>query len=153
MYLHNPNPKAFIEYSNTMDDVYKNRNYYNIKRRQKNLVAFDDIIPGINTDKKFQAMVKILVFRWRKLSVSLIFITQSFLIVLKEVRLNSRNYLITKTHNKTELQHIDFNHSADIVYKDFINIHEKHTIEPYSFLTIDTTFLADNLLHFRKNRF
>ena len=52
-----------------------------------------------------------------------------------------------KIHNKRELQHIATNHSADIDYKDF----KKCTREPYSFLTIDTTLRASNLLRFRKN--
>ena len=56
-----------------------------------------------------------------------------------------------KIHNKRELQQIAINHSADIDYKDFMKIHKKFTDEPYSFLTIDTTLIANYLLRFRKN--
>ena len=52
--------------------------------------------------------------------MSLVFITQSYFSVSKEVRLNSKHYLIMKIHNKRELQEIAINHSADIDYKDFL---------------------------------
>ena len=53
--------------------------------------------------------------------------------------------------NKRELQQIAINHSADIDYKDFLNIHRNCTNEPYSFFTIDTTLPGDNPMRFRKN--
>ena len=56
-----------------------------------------------------------------------------------------------KIHNKRELQQIAINHSADINYRDFLRIYRNFTNEPYSFLTIDTTLPADNLMRFRKN--
>ena len=56
-----------------------------------------------------------------------------------------------KIHNKRELQNVAINHSADIDYKDFMNIYRKCTSKPYSFFTIDTTLPADNPLRFRKN--
>ena len=79
------------------------------------------------------------------------FITQSYFSVPKEVRLNSKYYLIMKIQNKKELQNIAINHSADIDYKDFMNVYRKCTKEPYSFLTIDTTLPANNSLRFTKN--
>ena len=56
-----------------------------------------------------------------------------------------------KIYNKKELQQIAINHSADINYKDFLNIYKNCTKESYSFLTIDTTLTADNPMRFRKN--
>ena len=47
---HLNNPKAFIESSNTMDDVYDNINDYNSSRRRKNLIVFDDMIAYIRTE-------------------------------------------------------------------------------------------------------
>ena len=47
-----------------------------------------------------------------------------------------------KFHNKRELQNIATNHSAVINYKDFVKIYRKCTSEPYSFLTVDTTFTS-----------
>ena len=55
-----------------------------------------------------------------------------------------------KIPNKRELQKIGFNHSSDIVFKDFINLYEKFTSKPYSFLVIDATLASDNPLRFRK---
>ena len=49
---------AFIEYSNTMDDVYKNIDDYNPNRRRKILIVLDDMIADIMTNKKFQAIIK-----------------------------------------------------------------------------------------------
>ena len=143
--------KAFIEYSQCMDDVCNNIDNYNPSRKRKILIVFDDMIADIMSNKKFQAMVKELFIRCRKLNISLVFITQSYFSVPKEVRLNSTNYLIIKIHNKRELQNIATNHSADIDYKDFMNIYKKCTSDPYSFLTIDTTLPASNPLRFRKN--
>ena len=104
----------FIEYSNTVDDVYNNIDDYNLKRKRKVLIVFDDMIADIMTKKKFQAIIKELFIRCRKLNISLVFITQSYFSVPKEVRLNSTHYLIMKIHNRRELQQIAIDHSADI---------------------------------------
>ena len=66
---------AFIEYSNTMDDVYENIDNYNSSRKRKILIIFDDMIADILTNKKFQSIIKELFIRCRKLNVSLVFIT------------------------------------------------------------------------------
>ena len=101
----------------------------------------------------FQAMIKKLFIRCRKLNISLIFIKQSDFCVPKDVRLNSTHYFIMKINNKRELQNIAINHSADIDYNDFIKIYRECSKEPYNFLTIDTTLPASNPLRFRKNLF
>ena len=86
-------------------------------------------------------------------NISLAFITQSYFLVLKEVRLNSPHYLIMKIHNKRGLQNIAINHSAGIDYKDFMKTYRKCTNKPYSFLTIDTTLSSNYPLRFRKNHY
>ena len=96
------------------------------------------------TNKRFQAIIKELFIRCRKLNISVVFITQSYFSVPKEVRLNSTHYIIMKIHNRRELQQIAINHSADIDYKDILKIYINCTKEPYSFLTINTTLRADN---------
>ena len=101
---------------------------------------------------RLQGIIKELFIRCRKLNISLVFITQSYLSVPKDVRLNSTHYLIIKI-NKRELQNIAINHSADIDYQDFIKIYRECTKEPYNFLTIDTTLPASDPLRFRKNLF
>ena len=150
---HEHNPNAFIEYSNTMDDVYENINDYNPIRKRKKLIVFDDMIADIMTNKKFQAIIKELFIRCRKLNISLVFITQSYFSVPKDVRLNTTHYFIMKINNKRELQNIAINHSADIDYQDFKKIYRECTKEPYNFLTIDTTLPASDPLRFRKNLF
>ena len=67
---HLNNPNAFIEYSNTMDDVYENINDYNPIRKRKKLIVFDDMIADIMDNKKFQAIIKELFIRCRKLNIS-----------------------------------------------------------------------------------
>ena len=87
---------------------------------------------------------------FRKLNISLVFISQSYFFIPKDVRLNSTHYLILKINSKKELQNIVINHSADIEYREFVKIYRECTKEPYSFLTIDTTLPASDPLKFRK---
>ena len=143
---------AFIECSNTMDDIYENIDDYNPSRKRKILIVFDDMIADIMANKEFKAIIKELFIRCRKLNISLVFITQSYFSVPKDVRLNS-THLIMKINNRKELQNIAINHSADIDYKDFMTIYRECTKEPYSFSTINTTFPASDPLRFRKNLF
>ena len=115
-------PKAFIEYSNDMHDVYKYIDEYNPDKENKILIVFD---------------VTELFIRGRKLNISLVFISQSYLKVPKDVRLNTSH----------------FSHSSDISTKDFQNIYRNCTDEPYYFLVIDTMPASNNPLGFRKNLF
>ena len=85
---HVNNPNAFIECLNTMDDVYQNINDYNPSRKRKILIALDDMVADIVTNTKFQVIIKELFVRCRKLNISLVFITQSYFSVPKDVRLN-----------------------------------------------------------------
>ena len=146
---HVNNLKTFIECSNTIDDIYENIDDYNPTGKRKLLIIFDDMIADIMTNKNFQAIIKDLFIRCRKLNISLVFITQSYFSVPKDVRLNSTHYFIMRINNKRELQ----NHSVEIDYKDFMKIYREYTREPYNFLTIDTTLPASNPLKFRKNLF
>ena len=84
-------------------------------------------------------------------NISIVFITQSYFRVPKDVRLNSTHYLIMKIANKRELHQSALNHSSDIDVKDFMKICKKCFAKPYSFLVIDTTLPSDILLRFRKN--
>ena len=96
---HLNDPNAFIECSNTLHDVYENIDDYNPSRKRKILIVFDDMIANIMTNKKIKAIIKDLFIRCRKLNISLVFITQSYFSVLKDVRLNSTHYLIMKISN------------------------------------------------------
>ena len=143
-------PNAFIECSNRMDDVYQNIDDYNLSRKRKVLIVFDDMIADILNNKKSQVIIKELFLRCRKLNISLVF-TQSYFSVPKDVRLNSTHYLIMKINNRKELQNFAINYSADIDYNHFLRIFRECTRKSYSFLTIDTTLPASNPLRFRKN--
>ena len=150
---HFNNAKAFIECSNTMDDVYENMDDYIPIRKIKKLIVFDDMIADIMDNRKFHAIIKELLIRCRKLNISLVSITQSYFSVPKDVRLNSTHYLIMKINNRRELQNIATDHSADIDYQDFKKIYRECTKEPFNFLTIDTALPASDPLGFRKNLF
>ena len=148
---HFSDPKAFIEYSNDMHDVYGNINYYNPDKENKILIVFGDMIADMIHNKELNSIVAELFIRGRKLNISLAFITQSYFKVPKDVRLNTSHFFIAKIPNKRELQQIAINHSSDINTKDFANIYKKCTSTPYSFLVNDTTLASDDPLRFRKN--
>ena len=131
---HFGNPKAFIEYSTDIQDVYKNIDKYNIDKERKILIVFDDMIAVMINNKKLNSIVTELFIRARKLKISLVFITQSFFKVPKDVRLNTTHFLIMKIPDKTKLQHFAINHSSHFDSKDFIKIYKRCTAEPYSFL-------------------
>ena len=147
---HFNDPKAFIEYSNDMHDVYKNIDNYNPDKENKMLIVFDDMTADMINYIKLNSIVTELFIRGRKLNVPIVFITQYFK-VPKEVRLNTIHFFIMKTPNKRELQQIAISHSSDIDFKDFIKIYKKCADKPYSFLVNDITLSSDDPLRFRKN--
>ena len=148
---HFDDPKPFIEYSNDMQDVHKNIDDYNPRKKRKVLIVFDDMIADMINNKKLDSVVTELFIRGRKLNISIFFITQSYFKVPKDVKLNSTHFFIMKIPNKRGLQQFAFNHSSDIDFKDFMKIYKKCTKEPYSFLVNDTTLPSDDPLRFRKN--
>ena len=119
----------------------------------KILIVFDDMIADMILNKKQNSIVTESFIRGRKLNISLIFITQSYFKVPKDVKLNTTHFFIAKIPDKRELQQITINHSPDISTKDFTNIYRKCAAEPYYFLVNDTTLVSNNPLRFRKNLF
>ena len=85
---HFNDPNTLTECSSTMDDVYQNIDDYNPSRQRKILIVFHDMIADIMSNKKFQAIIKELFIRCRKLNISLVVITRSYFYVPKDVRLN-----------------------------------------------------------------
>ena len=130
---HFNDPKAFIDYSNDMHDVYKNIDDYNPDKENKILIVFDDMIADMIHNKKLNSIVTELFIRGRKLNISLVFITQSYFKVPKDVRLNTSHFFIAKIPNKSELLQIAINHWSDISTKDFTIIYKKCNAEPYLF--------------------
>ena len=124
---------AGIKHLNDPNAFIKCFHDYNSSRKRKILIVLDDMIADIMTNKRFQAIIKGLFIRCRRLNISLVFITESCFSVPKDVRLNSKHYFIMKINNKRELKNIATNHSADIDYQDFIKIYREYTKEPYKF--------------------
>ena len=90
---HFNDPKGFIEHSN---------DEYNLGKKRKILIVFDDMIADIINDKKLNPVVTELFIRGRKLNISIVFITQSYFKVSKDVRLTSTYFFIMKVPNKSE---------------------------------------------------
>ena len=124
---HFKDPKAFIEYSTDMQDVYNSVETYNPIKKRKVLIVFDDMIADMINNKKLNPVATELFIRGRKRNISVVFITQSY---FKALRLNTTHFFIMKLPNKRELQQIATNHSSDIDCKDFIKIYKKCTAEP-----------------------
>ena len=93
-----------------MQDVYKNIKEYNLGKKLKVSIVFDDII----NNQKLNPGVTELFIRGGKLNISIVFITQSYFKVPKEVILNATHFFIMKITNKRELQQIAIHHSSDV---------------------------------------
>ena len=91
---------AFIEYSIDMQDVHKNIDNYNPRKKRKVLTVFDDMIADMINNNKLNLIVTELFIRGRKLNISIVFITQSYFKVPKDVRLNSAHLFIMEIPNK-----------------------------------------------------
>ena len=83
-----------MKYSNDMQDVYKNIEDYNPVKKRKVLIIFDDMIADMINNDKLNPIVTELFIRGRKLNISIVFITQSYFKVPKDVRLNSAHFLL-----------------------------------------------------------
>ena len=134
-----------------MQDVCKNINYYNSDKDRQILIVFDDMIADMIKNNKLNSIATELFIRDKKINISLVFTTQSYFKVPKDVRLSSTHFFILKIPNKRDLQQIAINYSSDIDFKDFIKTYKKCTDESYSFSVNDTTLASDNSLRFRKN--
>ena len=71
---HFNDPKSFIEYSNDMQDIYKNINGYNEDKERKIIIFFDDMIADMINNKNLNSVVTELFIRGRKLNIPLVFI-------------------------------------------------------------------------------
>ena len=146
------NLKAFVDYSQTIDDVHKYLEDYNPTKKRRVLIVFDDVIVDMESNKKLCSKVIELFLRGRQLNISLLFISQSFFKVPKTIRLNATHYFIRKIPNKKEHQQIASNHSFDIDFKDFMKLYQEF---PKKIIFILSERLSnndkENRLRFRKN--
>ena len=93
------------------------------------------MIADMINNKKLNSIITELFIRCRKFNISLLFISQSYFKVPKNVRNNSTHFFILKIPNKRELMQIAINHSSDINTGYFIEIYRKYTDKPYSFFS------------------
>ena len=126
-----------------MQEVYKKIDEYNADKKRKIFIVFDGMFADMINNKKLNTIITKLFIRGRKLNIYLVFITQSYFKVPKDVRLNSNHFFVVKIPNKRKLQQIALNHSSDINSKDFIKIGKECT----------ATLATDNPIRFRKNIF
>ena len=92
-----------------MDNIYKNIGEYNPNKKRRMLIVFDDMIADMHNNEKLIKIVTELFIRGKKLNIYLVFITQSYLKVAKDVRLNATHFLIIKIPNKPKLEQILYN--------------------------------------------
>ena len=118
------NPKAFIDYSQTIDDIYENLEDYNPTKKRRVLIVFDDMIADMESNKKLSPTVSELFLRGRKLNILLVFISQFYFKVPKTIRLNATHYFIMKIPNRRERQQIASIHSSDIDFQDFMKLYK-----------------------------
>ena len=114
---HIKDPKAFVEYSSDMQDVCNSIENYNPNKKRKVLIVFDDMIADMINSKKLNPVKTELLIRGRKLNISIVFITQSYFKMSKDIRLSTTHFFIMKNPNKREFQQIAANHSSDIDFK------------------------------------
>ena len=76
-------PKAIINYSNDMGDIYENIEEYNPAKKQKILIVFDNMTADMLGNIKLNPIATELFIRCRRLNISLVFITQTYFAVRK----------------------------------------------------------------------
>ena len=82
-------PKSFIDYSQTIDDVYENLEDYNPTKKRRVLPVFDDMTVDIESNEKLSPIVTELLLREIKFNILFVFISQSYSKVPKTIRLNA----------------------------------------------------------------
>ena len=107
-----------------MDDIYKKIGDHKPNMKFEVLIVFHDMIADMPSNKKLYPLVTELFIRGRKLNISLVFSTQSYLSVPKNIRLNSVHYFVIKIPKEQKLHQIAFNHSSDIDLKDIMNLYK-----------------------------
>ena len=104
--------KAFIEHSNDMDDIYKNIEENNPNKKRKKLIVFDDMTAVMLSNKKFNPIVTELFIRGKKVNIFLVFITQYYFALPKNIKLNSTRISLKKFQTKES-----FNKSHLIIHQ------------------------------------
>ena len=107
-----------------MDDIHENIKEYSPNKKRKILIVFDDMIADMLVNKKRYQVLTELFIRGGKLTIFLVFNTQSYFAVPINIRLRSTYYFILKIPSKQELQQTAFNHSSNINFRYFMSIYK-----------------------------
>ena len=91
------NSKAFIDYSQKIDDVYENLKEYNLTKQRRVLIVSDDMIAYMESNKKLSTKVNELFIRGTKLNILLVFISQSYFKVFDTIILPTQQNYVPKT--------------------------------------------------------
>ena len=106
------------------------------------LIALDEMISGILSNRKLNPVVTELFIGERKLKISLVSTTQSYSAVPKK----SQTKIYTLFYYESSKQTFLNKHSQDIHFRKFINFYKTTFL-----LVIDATLVSDNLSCFTKN--
>ena len=149
--------KAFIEYSNDIDEIYENIEEYNAEKKRIRLIVFDGMIADILSNKKFNPIVTELFIRGAKLTISLALLHSHISLYKKKKKAKNLQtkfyavfyYLKFQTNGSFNKSHLIFHQLFDL--KTLWIFTKNFASKPYSFLLIDTTLVLGNPLCFRKN--
>ena len=130
-----------------MNDIYESIEEYNPNEKRKMLIIFYDLIANILKNKKPNPTVTESFIRGRKLSNSLVYITQTYFAVPKNIRENSGHYFIIKIQANKNFNKLRLIIHQLLTFKT-LRIYVKNHI---FFLVTDAVLASDNLLRFRKN--
>ena len=136
-----------------MEDVYKIIDEYNIDKERKILIVFDDMIADMINNKKLNSIVTEFFIRCTKLNIFLVFITQSYFKIPKDVKLNTTHFFIMKIPNKESFNKLHQILHKILALKISLRSTEECTAKLYSFLVNDTTLASDNSVRFTNNLF
>ena len=120
------NPKPFADFLQLVADVYEKLEDYNRANKRKVLKVFNDMIADMEANKKLSPIVNESSLRERNLKISIVFISQSYFKVPKDIRLNVTHYFILEIANKKELQQIASNNSSGNEFKDFMKFYKDY---------------------------
>ena len=142
------NPKVFINYSQTIDDVNEHLEVYNPTKKIKVMTVFDDAIADMEANKNLRPIVTELFLRGRKHNILIVFISQCY---SKVPKTKCNTSFIIKIPNKREFQEIVSNHLSDTEFKDYMKLYKDYIKKPFFFLVNDRTLPLDKPLRFKKN--
>ena len=115
------------------------------------LIAFDDIIADMLSNKELDPSVTELFIRKRALKISLVFVTQSYFTGSKNIQNILHTILLWKYQVNERLNKLHLMIHQILTFKTLNNLYKACTAKPFPFLVVDASFASDNPLWFRNN--